>query len=169
MRRTVAIVGAGLVVLIVLPIVLIQLLGSDAGTSADGSKVSNESESTTSSTKPLDDSPFCRSIRALEALSAEEDTSGGTPEEVLAQTEEVLGLVEDATASAPADAPTEVQLLFDDYQVLSAAIVTAKGDLDAAFGTLAVDEPELMARLGQPDAHRAALAFFSERCGTAAP
>lgn len=169
MRRIVAIAGAGLVVLIVLPIVLIQLLGSDAGTSADGSKVSNEDAGATSSTKPLDDSPFCRAIRALEALSAEEDTSGGTPEDVLAQTDEVLGLVEDATASAPADAPAEVQALFDDYQMLSAAIVAANGDLDAAFTTLSVDEPELMARLSQPDAHRTALAFFAERCGTAAP
>jgi hypothetical protein len=136
-----------------------------AATSADGA---DEGERT-DTTAALDGSPFCVAIRSLEALGAEPSSGAGTPEEVLAENAQVTTLVEEATANAPEDAPADVQALFDDYQLLSAAIEAAGGDTEAAFTALSADQPALMERLSQPNAHLEAFTFFSGRCGTAAP
>lgn len=120
-------------------------------------------------TAAVEGSPFCVAIRSLEALGAEPSSGGGTPQEVLAQNAEVTGLVEEATANAPEDAPADVQALFDDYQLLSAAIETAGGDTQAAFATLSTEQPALIERLNRADAHLEAFTFFADRCGTAAP
>jgi hypothetical protein len=117
----------------------------------------------------LDQSPFCRTIRALEAMGKEPAAADGTPESVLAQNEEIVVLLDEATASAPEDAPADVQALLDDYQALSDAVTAAGGDTDTAFATLTTEQPELMARLTAADVHKEAFTFFADRCGTAPP
>lgn len=145
-------------------------LGGCGGDDGGGADAAGASDGGADDTEPaLDQSPFCVTIRSLEDMGNEPDSGDGTPEEVLAQNDEIIRLLEDATATAPDDAPADVQSLFDDYMVLSQAITTSGGDTDAAFAALQADEPELMARLAQPDAHTEAFTFFSERCGTAAP
>jgi hypothetical protein len=134
---------------------------------ADGDAATND---TTADTEVvLDQSPFCVAIRSLEAMGTEPDAGDGTPAAVLTQNEQLVALLDEATASAPADAPGDVQAFLDDYQVLSDAITVAAGDTEAAFATLSTDQPELMARLGAADAHKEAFTFFAERCGTAPP
>jgi hypothetical protein len=123
----------------------------------------------TDTTEAVDGSPFCVAIRSLEALGAEPASGTGTSEEVLAENAQVTTLVEEATANAPEDAPADVQALFDDYLLLSAAIEAAGGDTEAAFTALSTQQPALMERLSQPDAHREAFTFFAGRCGIAAP
>jgi hypothetical protein len=105
----------------------------------------------------------------MEELGSESPAGEATPEQVLAESEETISLIDEAAANAPDDAPADVQALFDDYRVLLEAIETAKGDADAAFTALSEDEPELMARIAGAEAHREAFTFFSERCGTAPP
>lgn len=123
----------------------------------------------TDTTAVVEGSPFCVAIRSLEALGTEPSSGAGTPEEVLAENAQITTLVEEATANAPEDAPADVQALFDDYQLLSAAIEAAGGDTDAAFTALSAEQPALLERLSQADAHLEAFTFFADRCGTAAP
>jgi hypothetical protein len=140
----------------------------DGGGKAGDAKTSGDAAAT-EDTQALDQSPFCVTIRSLEAMGTEPDAGDATPEAVLAQNEEIITLLDEATASAPDDAPADVQALFDDYQVLSDAITAAAGDTEAAFATLSTDQPELMARLAAADVHKEAFTFFAERCGTAPP
>lgn len=141
--------------------------GSDDAKQGDGS--ASEDEAALATEEPLDQSPFCVAIRALEALGARPAEGDGTPDEVLMQNSQVAGLISEAQASAPADAPADVQSLVSDYEALSDAIEAAAGDKDAAIASLSANEPEVIARFGQADAHRESFAFFAERCGTAPP
>ena len=81
----------------------------------------------------------------------------------------VASLLDEATASAPEDAPADVQALFDDYRVVSEAIVAAKGDTEVASEALARDHPDVLGRLGDTAAYDDAFAFFVDRCGIAPP
>ena len=136
----------------------------DAGRSGERAADAETAPSTT-----LDPSPFCVTIRSLEALGSEPSATAGTPADVLAQNASVSSLLDEAEASAPDDAPSDVQALFDDYRLVSEAIVAASGDTDAAYTALTRDHPELLERLTQAGAHADAFAFFAERCGTARP
>jgi hypothetical protein len=117
----------------------------------------------------LDQSTFCVTIRQLEAMGRAPDGGDGSPEAALAQTAEMRALLDEAAATAPDDAPPDVQALLDDYGLLTAAIEGAGGDTAAAFEALSTGEPELMARLTLPAAgHADAFSFFADRCGIAA-
>lgn len=140
--------------------------GSGGGASKADKAASGREVTTTA---PLDKSPFCVAIRKLEALGSDKAAAAGTPAEVLAQNSKLAALIEQVATSAPSDAPADVQALIADYRVLSDAVSAAGGDTAAAFSTLGTSEPELTARLGQADAHRASFAFFADRCGTAPP
>jgi hypothetical protein len=118
----------------------------------------------------LDQSTFCVTIRQLEAMGSAPAGGDSSPEAALAQNAEVRALLDEAAATAPDDAPPDVQALLDDYGILTTAIDGAGGDTTAAFEALSAAEPELMARLGQPAAgHADAFTYFADRCGTAAP
>jgi len=134
------------------------------GKAASAKEASGDERGATTTT--LDASPFCVTIRSLEALGSEPSAAGGTPQQVLAQNAAVISLLDEATASAPEDAPSDVQALFDDYRLVSDAIAAASGDTNAAYEALTRDDPELTERLGT---HNEAFAFFAERCGTAPP
>jgi hypothetical protein len=136
----------------------------NGGSPDEGAAPADEAPGTT-----VDQSPFCVTIRELEALGSEPAEGGGSPEEVLEQNDEVVALLEAARSSAPADAPPDVHALFEDYVLLSSAITTAGGDTEAAFAALQAEQPDLMTRLSGPDAHAEAFRWFSERCGTAPP
>ena len=62
-----------------------------------------------------------------------------------------------------------MQSLVDDYATFVDAVTAAAGDRDLAIATLSAEQPELLARFAQADAHGEAFAFFAERCGTAPP
>ena len=164
MRRSVAAALLGLVALVAAG------CGDDDG--GDGGEASPEdgaapSDDETGTT--LDQSPFCVTVRDLEALGSEPADGDGSPEEVLEQNDEIVDLIEAARSSAPDDVPPDVHALFEDYLLLSAAITTAEGDTEAAFSALQAEQPDLMTRLSAPDAHGEAFRWFSERCGTAPP
>jgi hypothetical protein len=151
-----------------LAVVALAACGSDSDTGRPGpGERAADDEAAPSTT--LDASPFCVTIRSLEALGSEPSATGGSVAEVLAQNASVSSLLDEAEASAPDDAPSDVQALFDDYRLVSEAILAAAGDTDAAYGTLTRDQPELLERLTQAGAHADAFAFFAERCGTAPP
>ena len=136
---------------------------------SDGSVDVGES-TTTSSTEPatpttLDQSPFCVAIRGLDDLGTEVDDP--TPEQVLSDAEAFLDLLAEAQVNAPEDAPPALEALIDDWRAITEAIGRAAGDVDAAYAALAQEQPDLYARLGDPDAHREAFEFFATRCGAA--
>jgi len=161
-RRSLRAVVAGLAV------TALAACGSDGEGDADRSGERAGDEEAAPSTT-LDPSPFCVTIRSLEALGAEPAAGGGSPEEVLAQNASVASLLDEATASAPDDAPADVQALFDDYRVVSEAIVAASGDTEAASAALARDHSDVLQRLSGTAAHEDAFAFFVDRCGIAPP
>lgn len=140
--------------------------GDDA---SKGGGSTDDQAATVTTEDPLDQSPFCVAIRALEALGSDKVAVAGTPAEVLDQNSQLAELIDEAAANAPADAPADVQSLVDDYGAFSDAVAAAAGDRDAAIATLTTDEPELLARFAQADAHGEAFTFFAERCGTAPP
>ena len=154
---------AALAVLVVLA-ALATGCSDDDGASAPEDAAAGEDTGTT-----LDQSPFCVTVRELEELGSEPAEGDGSPEEVLEQNADIVFLLEAAKGTAPADAPPDVHALFDDYLVLSAAITASGGDPDAAFTALQAEQPDLMSRLSEPDAHGEAFRWFSERCGTAPP
>jgi hypothetical protein len=154
---------AALAVLVVLA-ALATGCSDDDGASAPEDAAAGEDTGTT-----LDQSPFCVTVRELEELGSEPAEGDGSPEEVLEQNADIVDLLESAKGTAPADAPPDVHALFDDYLVLSAAITASGGDTDAAFAALQAEQPDLMSRLSEPDAHGEAFRWFSERCGTAPP
>jgi hypothetical protein len=164
MRRRRWFLAPAVVVLALLP----ACGGDDKGSDDKGSDAATDTTADGTGVE-LDQSPFCVTIRSLEALGSEPAAGTGTPEEVLAENDRVIALLDEATASAPEDAPADVQALFDDYQMLSAAITAAAGDTAAAFATLTTDQPELMARLAGGNLHEEAFTFFAQRCGTAPP
>jgi hypothetical protein len=149
---------------------LLAACGGGDDQAADGSANGDGSRDAASdTTAPLDDSPFCVAVRAMEELGSESPSGEATPEQVLAESEKTISLIDEAAANVPDDAPADVQALFDDYRVLLEAIDAADGDADAAFEALSERQPELMARIAEANAHLDAFTFFSERCGTAAP
>lgn len=163
MRRWLVLLAAGSVV-----VLAACSGGSDKGGGDDaGPAVTGTGDERTTTT--LDQSPFCVTIRAFEDLGSQPDAAASTPDAVLAQNAQMTALLDEATASAPDDAPADVQAMFDDYQALSDAITAAAGDTAAAFATLTTDQPELAARLEQQEVHKEAFTFFADRCGTAPP
>lgn len=141
--------------------------GGDDASKGDGS--TDDEAATVTTEDPRDQSPFCVAIRALEAMGSDDAAVAGTPAEVLAQNAQLTELIDEADANAPADAPADVQSLIDDYAAFADAIDAAAGDRDAAIATLTTDDPELLARFAQADAHGEAFTFFAQRCATAPP
>lgn len=136
--------------------------GAQEGAGGDGAERSEQTATT------LDGSPFCKAIRSLGELSSAPAEGDGSADEVMRQSEALVALVDDATATAPDDAPGEVQVLFDDYRALADAIAAAAGDTAAAFEALGAASPAVAERLGRADAYERAFEFFTERCGTGA-
>lgn len=136
--------------------------GSTASDSSAGSV-------TTSSTAPLDRSPFCVAIRALEAFGTEASSGSGTPADVLAANARLARLIEQVAAGVPEGAPADVQSLIADYRALTQAISAAGGDTAAAFAALDASSTEVVARLSDASAHRESFAYFASHCGTAPP
>jgi hypothetical protein len=112
----------------------------------------------------VDQGPFCTSVQGIQNLGAG-GSETGAPEEVLAQNEAMLDLLDEATATVPAGAPADVESLFDDYARIAEAIGEAAGDIDAAYAAIQEQEPELAARLFNPTAHLPAFEYFSNHCG----
>lgn len=171
MRRpvalTIAAVAASVSCVVVL-VVALDVLGDDARV-ADGPTQRWQDTTDDTTTAPLDQSRFCVAIRALEALGTAPAASGGGPTEVLGQNAQLAGLIEEAAANLPKDAPGDVAVLLADYRAISEAVSAAKGDRDAAIAALTAAEPALMARVSTAGAHKAAFSFFADRCGTAPP
>jgi hypothetical protein len=108
--------------------------------------------------------PFCSSIAGIQGLGADE-AAGATPEQVLAQNEAMLDLLDEASANVPEGAPADVESLFDDYRTIAVAIGSAGGNVEAAYAAIEQDEPDLAARLFNPTAHLPAFEFFANHCG----
>jgi hypothetical protein len=113
---------------------------------------------------PAGQGPFCDSIAAIQGLGGGEARTA-TPEQVLAQNEQMLDLLDEAAASVPEGAPADVESLFDDYRRIAEAIGEAGGDTDAAYTTIEAADPALAARLFNPTAHLPAFEFFARDCG----
>ena len=112
----------------------------------------------------VDGGPFCTSIQAIQDLGAGgADTAA--PEQVLAQNEAMLDLLDQATATVPAGAPAAVESLFDDYLSVADAIRSAGGDIEAAYAGLQEREPQVAARLFNATAHLPAFDYFARHCG----
>lgn len=137
-----------------------------AGRSGTDRSGGDEAEAEAPSTT-LDDSPFCQSVRALVALG--DDAGDPNPDAVLAQSEEMRGLLDEIAASSPADAPLEVAALLGDFRTIADAVTASGGDVDAAYATLQAEQPVLWARLAEPTAHDEGFRYFAERCGTPLP
>lgn len=112
----------------------------------------------------VDGGPFCTSIRAIQDLGAG-GADTGAPEQVLAQNEAMLDLLDEATATVPEGAPADVESLFDDYLSVAEAIRLAGGDIDAAYAGLQEREPQVAARLFNATAHLPAFEYFANHCG----
>ena len=112
----------------------------------------------------INPSPFCTTIQSLQGLGAGGATTGA-PEQVLAQNEAMLDLLDEAAASVPEGAPADVESLFDDYRAIAVAIGGAGGNIDAAYAAIQEDQPELAARLFNATAHLPAFEFFARHCG----
>lgn len=113
-----------------------------------------------------DGSAFCDAMLGVGQIGGAE---GATPAEVLAENARLVGLLDEAQANTPADAPPDFDELLDDYRAATEAIGEAGGDVDAAFAALQQTSPELVARLGSSTSHADAFAFLVERCGLTAP
>ena len=112
----------------------------------------------------VDGGPFCTSIQAIQDLGAG-GADTGAPEQVLAQNEAMLDLLDQATATVPAGAPAAVESLFDDYLSVADAIRSAGGDIEAAYAGLQEHEPQVAARLFNATAHLPAFDYFARHCG----
>jgi len=110
-------------------------------------------------------SPFCTTIQSLQGLGAGGATNGA-PEQVLAQNEAMLDLLDEAAASVPEGAPADVESLFDDYRAIAVAIGGAGGDIDAAYAAIQANQPDLAGRLFNETAHLPAFEYFANHCGT---
>ena len=108
--------------------------------------------------------PFCASIASFQGLGAGGATTG-EPDQVLAQNEAMLDLLDEASATVPDGAPADVESLFDDYRAIAVAIGGAGGDVDAAYANIQETQPELAARLFNETAHLPAFEFFVNHCG----
>jgi hypothetical protein len=149
----------------------ITVAGCSSRSDTDGAAARPTSPTVETSEAPstsLDTGPFCTNVRALEGLG-EDQGDAATPDVVLAQAEETIGVLDEITATVPTDAPPDVEVLLDDFRAIVEAIVAAGGDSDAAYASLQADQPELWARLSDPAAHDGAFAFFAARCGTPLP
>jgi hypothetical protein len=131
--------------------------------SDQGAGTSLLSTTTSGPSTALDQSTFCTSIRGIQGLGG--DAGGAVPEQVLAQNEEMLGLLDEAQASVPEGAPSDVASLIDDYRKIGEAIGAAGGDVNAAYAAIQGSDPNLAARLVDASAHLAAFQFFADRCG----
>ncbi len=123
----------------------------------------------TSSTAPLDRSPFCIAIRALEVFGTEMPSGAGSTTDVLDANARLARLIEQVAAGVPKGAPADVQLLIADYRALTRSIADAHGDTAAAFAAIEASSPEVAARLGESGAHRDSFVYFASHCGTAPP
>ncbi|MGH9275585.1 MAG: hypothetical protein ACRDZU_13140 [Acidimicrobiales bacterium] len=112
----------------------------------------------------IDQGPFCTSIQSLQGLGAGGATTAA-PEQVLAQNEAMLDLLDEAAASVPDGAPADVESLFDDYRAIAVAIGGAGGDVDAAYDNIQEHQPEVAARLFNATAHLPAFEYFANHCG----
>jgi hypothetical protein len=108
--------------------------------------------------------PFCASIASLQGLGAGGATTAA-PEQVLAQNEAMLDLLDEAAATVPDGAPADVESLFDDYRAIAVAIGGAGGDVDAAYAAIQRDDPELAGRLFNETSHLPAFEYFANHCG----
>lgn len=166
-----------IVALVVAAVVLVGAAGCGSGGGDDSTDRavattpggSVDGDSTTTVPAPLYDTPFCEAARGLDALGREPAPADRSAQEVLAQTERLAGFIEVLAATRPGDAPAAVDALVEDYRILSAAIVDAEGDIEAAFAVLDAEDPELSVRLGLPDSYHEAVVFFADRCGTSIP
>jgi hypothetical protein len=141
--------------------------GDDGAAPTTSAEVVEVVPSTTVTTGPLlDNGTFCTSIQGIQALSAGPQVEGAaTVEQVLAQNEQLLDLLDEASASVPEGSPFDVEALFDDYRVVAQGIGAAGGDVEAAYAALQTSSPEVMARLVNPSAHLPAFEFFTTHCG----
>jgi hypothetical protein len=130
-------------------------------TTAAGPEVTSGDASTT--TQATVGGPFCTSVQAIRDLGG--DAAAATPADVLAQNEQLLDLLDEASASVPDGAPADVEGLFDDYRTIAQAIGAAAGDVDAAYASIQASDPALAARLFNPTAHLPAFEFFEGACG----
>lgn len=155
----------------VLVVSLVALIAfSSCGGGGDGSAADSPSASvTTSTTAPLDRSPFCVAIRALDALGTETSSGAGTSTDVLDANARLARLIEQVAASAPNGAPADLRSLITDYRTLTRAIAEARGDTTAAFASLEASSNDVVTRLRDPSAHRESFAYFAAHCGTTPP
>ena len=132
---------------------------------------SDSSSSTTASTAPTptfkgDGSPFCNAMLKVGQVAGAE---GATPKQVLAANEQLIAQLDEAQANTPPDAPADFDALIDDYRAATKAISDAKGDVEKAFKALAVQDKQLVGRLGSAASHQAAFDFLVARCGINPP
>lgn len=113
-----------------------------------------------------DGSAFCDAMLAVGRIGGDPEA---TPDQVLADNQVLATLLDEAQASTPADAPSDLDALIDDYRTASQAIVAAGGDVEAAFVALQRDAPDVVARLGSSSSHVEAYDFLVARCGMVAP
>jgi hypothetical protein len=131
----------------------------------EGATASTTASTTSTAPTPTfagDGSAFCD---AMLAIGKVERSADSTPAEVLAANEELLGHLDDAEASAPADAPTDLASLLADYRLAAEAITAADGDVERAFTVLGEESPDVVQRLSSSSSHADAYDFLVDRCG----
>ena len=138
-----------------------DLATGDTTTTSGAAGLPGEGDGSPSS---VDQGPFCSSVLGIQNLGAG-GAETGAPEEVLAQNEAMLDLLDEATANVPAGAPADVESLFDDYKRIAEVIGEAAGDIEAAYAAIEQHEPELAARLFNATAHLPAFEYFANHCG----
>lgn len=113
-----------------------------------------------------DDSAFCDAMLGLGRIGGDPTA---TPDQVLADNQVLVTLLDEAQANTPGDAPPDLDSLIDDYRAASQALVAAGGEVEAAFAALQRDAPDVVARLGSSSSHVEAYDFLVARCGITAP
>jgi len=116
--------------------------------------------------RPGEGSTFCTSMLQIGTLGAGADAQ---PADVLAVNEELLDLLGEAQATTPEESPPAIDLLIDDFRAVAIALADAAGDVDAAYATLAEQDPEAYARFTQSGARDEAYEFLALHCGTEPP
>jgi hypothetical protein len=147
-------------------VALVLTLGacSDGDDTTDGTAAPETTSPTPTFTG--DGSPFCDAMLGVGQVGGDPDAS---PEEVLAANQTLVGYLDEAQANTPADAPADFDALLDDYRAATQAIVTAGGDVEAAFAALERDSPDLVERLGSSTSHQEGYDFLVDRCGITQP
>jgi hypothetical protein len=116
--------------------------------------------------RPGEGSTFCTSMLRIGGLDpgAEAD-----PAAVVALAQELLDLLGEAQATTPEDAPPAIDHLIDDFRAVALAVGTNGGDVEAAYATLQVEDPEAFARFTESGARDEAYEFLAVHCGTEPP